>query len=90
MLVISMRADNPLNPFMVFDGKKLLALFRDENEVIELTYIPRKALKAIARVHEISVAEMDENSKIEHHYKVNVILDSKLKKKLKQEGKFLY
>ena len=55
MLVMLARPSSPLNPFMVFDGKKLLALFRDENEIVKLSYIPRKVLKALRLVDEVNI-----------------------------------
>lgn len=90
MLVMLARPSSPLNPFMVFDGKKLLALFRDENEIVKLSYISRKVLKALRLVDEVNITEMNEDSQALRQYKVKVIFDSQLKKKLKREEKFLY
>ena len=90
MLVISARVEGPFNPFVVFDGGKLLALFRDKNEIIKLTYIPRRVLKAVKNIDEISVTEMDPDSMAVRQYRVKIIRDSRLKSKLKREAKYIH
>ena len=89
MLVILARPDMPQNPFIVFDKKKTLALFRDKNEIIKLTEIPRKALKELKLAEEISITEMDEESQAIRQYNVKIIFDSKLNQKLKKENEVL-
>ncbi|MGN0929756.1 MAG: hypothetical protein ACI4N3_03900 [Alphaproteobacteria bacterium] len=90
MLIIISRSDVPYNPFIVYDNKKTLALFRDKNEIIKLTYIPRKVLKVIKNSEEISITEMDYDNTTIRQYRARIIRDSKLKKKLKKEAKYLY
>lgn len=89
MLVLESRAEMQFNPFVVFDGRKLLALFRDKNEIIKLTYIPRKILKVIKNSAEISVTEMDFENVPVRQYRVKIIYDSRLKSKLKREAKYI-
>ncbi len=89
MLVLESRAEVQFNPFVVFDGRKLLALFRDRNEIIKLTYIPRKILKVIKNSAEISVTEMDFENVPVRQYRVKIIYDSRLKSKLKREAKYI-
>lgn len=90
MLIIVSRTDVPFNPFIVYDNKKLLALFRDKNEIIKLTYIPRKVLKFIKNSDEISITEMDYDNNAVRQYRARIVRDGKLKKKLKKETKYLY
>ena len=90
MLVILSRTDMPLNPFLVFDKKKTLALFRNKHEIIKLTEIPRKARKILRFQSEILVTEMDEYSHPIRQYSVKMIFDSRLNKKLKKEKQVLY
>lgn len=89
MLILFSREDNPYNPFIVYDNKKLLALFRDKNEIIKLTYIPRKILKIIQKAEEISITEMDCDNNPTRQYNTKIIRDSRLKRKLKKEAKYL-
>ncbi len=88
-LVIFARPDIVINPFMVYDKKKTLALFRDKKEIIKLTEIPKKALKHIKTINKITVIEMDEDNNKIHQYTTKLIKDSQLKKKLKKEDKFI-
>ncbi len=90
MIIISSRPTPQRNPFLVFDGKKTMALFRDENEIIKLTEIPRKALKTLKKTKQVLITEMDEESQTTRQYQLDLILDSKLNSKLKKESKFLY
>ncbi len=90
MLIIHSREDNPFNPFMVYDGKKHLALFRDKNEIVKLTYIHRKILKKLKNLEELNITEMDYESHPIRQYTCKIIRDSKLKQKLKKEKKVLY
>lgn len=90
MLVIMSRPDMQQNPFLVFDRKKTMALFRDKNEIIKLTDIPRKALKVLRSANEILVTEMTEESVPTRQYSVKLIFDSQLNKKLKKEKQVLY
>lgn len=93
MLVILSRPYMEQNPFLVFDGKKTMALFRDKNEIIKLTEIPKKALKVLKSLKpstEILITEMDEESQPTRRYPVKLIFDSKLNSKLKKEKQVLY
>ncbi len=85
MLVIPARLDAPYNPFLVFDGKKLLALFRDKNEIVKLEFIHRKVLKILKEMEELSITEMDADSNPVRQYTVKMVFDSNLKRKLKKE-----
>lgn len=84
-LFIRSRVDIASRPFMVFDKKKTLALFRDRNEIIELTCIPKKLLRILQTTKQIGVLEMDESNKITYRYTTDLFLDSNLRKKLKKE-----
>ena len=90
MLILLARADIPQNPFIVYDRKKTLALFRDKREIIKLTEIPRKVLKVLKSTDEISITEMNEQSEPIRQYSARIIYDSQLQKKLKKEKKVLY
>ncbi len=90
MLIILARPDMIQNPFVVFDKKKTLALFRDKNEIIQLTEIPRKVLKELRLAEEILITEMNENSERIRQYTAKIITDSRLKQKLKKENKILF
>ena len=90
MLVLLSRPNMQQNPFLVFDKKKTMALFRDKNEIIKLTEIPRKALNALKSATEVLVTEMDEESQPTRQYPVKLIFDSKLNQKLKKEKQILY
>ncbi len=89
MLVILARPDLPSNPFMVFDNKKTLALFRDKNEIIKLTDIHRTVLHLLKTSGEVIVTEMDEDSHTIRRYTTKLIHDSRLKSKLKREKEVL-
>lgn len=89
MLIIISRTELPYNPFIVYDNKKLLALFRDKNEIVKLTYIPRKVLKVLRDSNEISITEMDYDNIPIRQYRAKVIIDNKLKRKLKKEVKYI-
>ena len=90
MLIILARPDMIQNPFVVFDKKKTLELFRDKNEIIQLTEIPRKVLKELRLAEEILITEMNENSERIRQYTAKIITDSRLKQKLKKENKILF
>ncbi len=90
MLVLLSRPNMQQSPFLVFDKKKTMALFRDKNEIIKLTEIPRKALKALKSATEVLVTEMDEESQPTRQYSVKLIFDSRLNQKLKKEKEVLY
>ena len=90
MLVILSRPNMQQSPFLVFDKKKTMALFRDKNEILKLTEIPRKALKALRSATEVLITEMDEDSNPIRQYPVKIIFDSRLNKKLKKEKQVLY
>lgn len=89
MLIILARPDMVQNPFIVFDKKKTLALFRDKNEIIKLTEIPKKVLKKLKETDEIAITEMNEESQPIRQYTAKIIFDSRLKHKLKKERKIL-
>ena len=84
MVVLSPKANSPSRPFLVHNGWRTFALFRDENEIIMLENIPRRARKAIRAQPEIVVAEMSGHQQ-ERAYNVKVIYDSHLKRKLRRE-----
>ena len=84
MIVIAPKASNPSRPFLVHNGWGTFALFRDENEIIMLENIPRKARKAIRNQMEVVIAEMQDKHQ-ERAYNVRVIYDKRLKRKLKKE-----
>jgi hypothetical protein len=86
MLILLARAAAPKRPFIVYDKRKTMALFRDANEVVKLTCIRRGALSKIKSLPEISVVEMDEDSNPVRQYAARVILDGQLLKKLKKES----
>ncbi len=90
MLVILARPEGQKDPFLVFDKKKTMALFRDNNEIIKLTDIPRKALKALRSATDVIITEMDENSNPVRQYQIKITFDSKLNKKLKKEKEVLF
>jgi uncharacterized pyridoxamine 5'-phosphate oxidase family protein len=85
MLVMLARAGHPKKPFAVYDRRKTVALFRDANEIVKLTYINRKVLARIKNLPEISIVEMDEESNPVRQYAAKVILDRQLLKKLNKE-----
>ena len=89
MLIILSRTESPYNPFIVYNNRRLLALFRDRNEIIKLTYIPRKVLKVLRDSNEISITEMDYDNVPIRQYRAKVIIDNKLKSKLKKEVKYI-
>ena len=84
-LVILARNDNPQNPFLVFDGHYMSALFRNKYEIIQLINIPRFILKELKNTKNINVIEMINKSEVVRNYKVNVVIDKKLNKKLAKE-----
>ena len=92
MLVILARPEMQNHPFLVFDKQNTMALFRDKNEIIKLTEIPRRALKVLKTLKpetEILITEMTEDSEKIRQYPVKLYLDSKLSKKLKKETEVL-
>ena len=90
MLVVLARQENPNAPFLVFDGKKTLALMHDEHEIIKLTDIPKRVLKILKSKDEILVTEMMEDSSPVRQYTVRIIYDHNLKRKLKKEQNVLW
>ncbi len=84
-LVILSRNDKPQNPFIVFDNYYIAALFRNKYEIIQLMNIPAFILKQLKTLKTINVIEMTDRSQIVRDYKVNVIIDKKLNKKLAKE-----
>ena len=87
-LVILTRDDKPQNPFLVFDNHYIAALFRNKYEIVELINIPKFILKQLQNIKNITVIEMTTTSEIVCDYKVNVIIDRKLNKKLAKESWF--
>lgn len=71
---------------LVFDGKESAALFRDQQETIYLTNMPKDVLKRLRKANNIIVAEMLLDGDIQQAYDVEVMLDKKLEKKLREEG----
>jgi hypothetical protein len=90
LLVLAARPGHAKNPFLVFDRRRTMALFRDEGEAVRLTEMPRAVRKAVLDAREIDVAEMDEDSNPARRYRARVILDRDLSGKLKKEAKELY
>jgi len=90
MLVILARPDMQENPFLVYDFRHTMALFRDKHEIIKLTEIPHATRKILQNTPEILVTEMDEESHPTRQYSVKIFYDSRLKKKLKKEKQILY
>lgn len=84
MVVLAPKPNNPVRPFIVHNGWRTFALFRDENEIVMLEKIPRRARRAIRNQEEIVIAEMS-GSRQERAYNVRVIYDSRLKRKLRRE-----
>ena len=84
-LVILSRNDEPQSPFIVFDNYYIAALFRNKYEIIQLMNIPVFILKQLKIMKTINVIEMTDRSEIVRDYKVNVIIDKKLNKKLAKE-----
>lgn len=62
-----------------------MALFRDRNEAVELSKIPRRPRLAIGRSAEARVSELDPSGKAVWQYRVRVVYDSRLKRKLARE-----
>ena len=87
-LVILTRNNEPQNPFFVFDNNYISALFRNKYEVIQLINLPKFVLKQLKNIKTINVIEMNVASEIVRDYKVNVIIDKKLNKKLAKESWF--
>ncbi|MDR1009493.1 MAG: hypothetical protein LBL52_04565 [Rickettsiales bacterium] len=85
MLVLLAREYNPRGAFLVYDLRRGLALFRDNTEIVELSKVPRPVLGAIRRVPEVDVTEMTLGGRTVRQYHARVVLDQRLKPKLKKE-----
>lgn len=87
-LVILTRNNEPQNPFFVFDNHHMSALFRNKYEIIQFINIPSFILKELKKTKTINVIEMINKSEVVRNYKVDVIIDKKLNKKLARESWF--
>ena len=87
-LVILTRNEKIQQPFFVFDNHYIAALFRNKYEIIQLMNIPKFILKKLQNIKNIYVIEMTTKSEIVCDYKVDVIIDKKLNKKLAKESWF--
>lgn len=90
MLVVLARASAAKKPFLVYDRRRTMALFRDEGEVVRLTHIPRQARRAVLVAREIEVAELDAESRPVRSYRAKVVLDGALARKLAKEARLLW
>ena len=90
MLVFAARPGPAKNPFLVYDRRETMALFRDEGEILRLVKIPRAARAAVEAAGTVDVGELDKDSRPARRYRVRVVLDRNLNKKLKKEASRLY
>jgi hypothetical protein len=81
-VVLAARGRSPLRPRVVHDGKSMAVVFRDGDEAIGLTEIPRPAFKKLRKSRLVQITELSDSSRLVWNYAAKVEKDKSLARRI--------